>query len=75
MDESLLEAANENPPCLLHPPGASLQQGLRPCMGKARLWVGTVRVVRHWNRLSRDVVVVPPLTFKARLDQAVGNLT
>ena len=35
----------------------------------------TVRVVRHWNRLPRDVVDAPSLeTFKARLDQALSNL-
>ena len=32
-------------------------------------------VVRHWNRLSRDVVDAPSMeTFKARLDQVLGNL-
>ena len=35
----------------------------------------TVRVVRHWHRLPRAVVDAPSLeTFKARLDQALGNL-
>ena len=35
----------------------------------------TVRVVRHWKRLPRDVVDAPSLqTFKVRLDQALGNL-
>ena len=35
----------------------------------------TVRVVRHWNRLPSDVVDAPSLeTFKARLEQALGNL-
>ena len=35
-----------------------------------------VRVVRHWNRLPRAVVVTPSLeTSKVRLDQALGNLT
>ena len=35
----------------------------------------TVRVVRHWNRLPRDLVGVPSLeTFKARVDKALGNL-
>ena len=34
----------------------------------------TVRVVRHWNRLSTDMVDAPSLeTFKARLDQALGK--
>ena len=35
----------------------------------------TVRVVRHWHRLPRDVVDALSLeTFKVRLDQALGNL-
>ena len=35
----------------------------------------TVRVVRHWNRLPRDVMDAPSLqNFKARLDQALSNL-
>ncbi|KFZ57370.1 hypothetical protein N321_13203, partial [Antrostomus carolinensis] len=33
------------------------------------------RVVRHWNRLSREAVDAPSLeAFKARLDGALGNL-
>ncbi|KFM06088.1 hypothetical protein AS27_09280, partial [Aptenodytes forsteri] len=35
----------------------------------------TVRVVRHWNRLPREVMDAPSLeVFKARLDGALSNL-
>ncbi|KFV18113.1 hypothetical protein N340_13062, partial [Tauraco erythrolophus] len=35
----------------------------------------TQRVVRHWNRLPREVVAAPSLeVFKAMLDEALGNL-
>ncbi|KFV02178.1 hypothetical protein N340_11736, partial [Tauraco erythrolophus] len=35
----------------------------------------TQRVVRHWNRLPREAVDAPSLqVFKARLDEALGNL-
>ncbi|KFZ52920.1 hypothetical protein N321_13280, partial [Antrostomus carolinensis] len=35
----------------------------------------TVRVVRHWNRLAKEVVDAPSLeVFKARLDEALRNL-
>jgi len=35
----------------------------------------TMSVVRHWNRLPREVVDAPPLeTLKARLDGVLSNL-
>ena len=35
----------------------------------------TMRVVKHWHRLPREVVNAPSLeTFKVRLDRALSNL-
>jgi len=35
----------------------------------------TMRVVKHWHRLPREVVEAPSLeTFKTRFDGALGNL-
>ncbi|KFM09965.1 hypothetical protein AS27_04807, partial [Aptenodytes forsteri] len=35
----------------------------------------TLRVVKHWHRLPREVVDAPSLeTFKVRLDRALSNL-
>ena len=35
----------------------------------------TVRVMKHWNLLLREVVGVPSLeTLKVRLDRALSNL-
>ncbi|KFQ93978.1 hypothetical protein Y956_03092, partial [Nipponia nippon] len=53
--------------------------GLKLKEGRFRLHIRkkffTMRVVKHWNRLPREVVDAPSLeTFKARLDGALSNL-
>ncbi|KFV64682.1 hypothetical protein N307_01683, partial [Dryobates pubescens] len=53
--------------------------GLKLEQGRFRLVIRrkffTMRVVKHWNRLSRDVVEAPSLeTFKIRLGVALGSL-
>ncbi|KFV97085.1 hypothetical protein N327_08691, partial [Fulmarus glacialis] len=51
----------------------------KPKEGRFRLDIRkkffTTRVVKHWNRLPREVVDAPSLeTFKVRLDGALSNL-
>ncbi|KFO87729.1 hypothetical protein N320_00826, partial [Buceros rhinoceros silvestris] len=53
--------------------------GFKPKNGRFRLAVRkkffTLKVVRHWHRLPREVVDAPSLqVFKARLDGALSNL-
>lgn len=48
---------------------------MSPALGMSCMGSSTVRVVRHWKKLPRDVVDVPSLeVFKARLDGALSNL-
>ncbi|KFP13662.1 hypothetical protein Z169_08001, partial [Egretta garzetta] len=53
--------------------------GIKLKQGRSNLDISkkffTMRVVKHWNRLPREVVEAPSLeAVKARLDGALSNL-
>ena len=55
------------------------ENGMKLCQGKFRLDIRkrffTERVVGHWNRLLREVVMAPSLSeFKERLDKALSHM-
>ncbi|KFP03921.1 hypothetical protein N300_07751, partial [Calypte anna] len=53
--------------------GSKLEEGRFRLEDRKKFF--TTRVVRHWNRLPREVVEAPSLEiFKARLDRALSNL-
>jgi len=63
----------------MKPNGRKWRDGFKLREGRFRLHIRkkffTVRVVKHWNRLPREVVEAPSIeTFKVRLDGALSNL-
>ena len=61
------------------PKNFSLIYGFKHKQGKFRLDITKkffiLGVVRHWNRLPKDVVNAPSLAvFKARLDRALSDM-
>ena len=58
-------------------PNDRRENGIKLCQGRLdrREQFCIMRVVRHWNRLPREVVNVPCLSvFKNHLDNALNNM-
>ena len=63
----------------LHLLDRAKENGFKVKEGRFSLDIGkkffTIRVVRHWHRLPREVVDIPSLeTFKVRLEGALSNM-
>ena len=77
----LLECVQRRATKMIHGKECLLTRGNGFKLKESRFRLGirkkyfTVRVLRHWNKLFREVVdVLSLVTCKVRLDQALGNV-